>query len=121
MKKAILIFIIFTASFSGYTLQAGEIEIKKVGSFLSVQSVNETFALISAFDGSGRRTEHVERFAVNINYIINIDMRETGGFNYVIRIFVDNKESEVQYYEITISSSFRAENAYKSLVDALSY
>jgi len=120
MKRTILLLVIFTASLTGFTLPAGELEITRSGSFLSVQSVNETFALISSFDSEGRQTEHVERIAVNINNIISIDMRETSGMNYVIRIFVD-RNREVQFYEITISSSFRAETAYKSILEALAW
>jgi hypothetical protein len=120
MKRAIILFVVLLASISGYSETEGGFEITRTGSFLVIQSDNEVFAIISSFDSNGRNTDHIDRIAVNINNIISIDRRETSGFNYIIRIFVD-RNREVQYYEITISSSYRAETAYKSIMNALSW
>jgi hypothetical protein len=120
MKRAIILFIVLLASISGFSGTEGGFEIKRTGSFLVIQSDNEVFALISSFDSNGRNTDHLDRIAVNINNIISIDRRESSGFNYIIRIFVD-RNREAQYYQLTISSSYRAETAYKSIIDALSW
>jgi hypothetical protein len=120
MKRAVILIVFLAISTSGFPGTEGGFEITRKGSFLVIQSDNEIFALISSFDSNGRTTDHIDRIAVNINNIISIDRRETSGLNYIIRIFVD-RNREVQYYEISVSSSYRAETAYKSIMDAISF